>query len=61
MNDKEIYEQLWEEYHNRDAIDYLRKHIQEALDCMNPAFNYSDRVILSRDHMKMILKGLDKL
>ena len=61
MNDKEIYEQMWEEYYNRDAIDYLKKHIQEVLDSMNPAYNYSVRVILSRDHMKMILKGLDTL
>lgn len=61
MTDKEIYEQLWEEYHDRDIIDYLRKHIQEALDSMSPTYNYSDRVTLSRDHMKMILKGLDKL
>ena len=61
MTDKEIYEQMWEEWETRDSIDWLKKNLQEALDRMNPSFNYTDRVILNRSQIKTILKGLDKL
>ena len=61
MNDKEIYAELWKEYHNRDRIEWLKNYIHDSILLIPQYSNYTDRIIFSRDHFELILEGLEKL
>lgn len=59
MTDKEIYEELWNEFYERDRIEWLKEYIKEVKNDMK--WTYTDRIIFNKEHLELLLKGLNKL
>jgi len=62
MTDKEIYEQLWEAYADSDKLEFLKDYIRESIKYIdrNKHFRY-DQLSFNREHLEILLKGLEKL
>ena len=61
MTDKEIYEQLWYECETRDKVDYLIQTFKEAESNIKDWSNYTDRIVIHRDNIKILIQLLEGL
>lgn len=62
MTDKEIYKKLWEAYTDGDKLDFLKDYISNSLTNIDRTeYTMYHELYLRREHLEIILKGLNKL
>ena len=62
MTDKEIYKKLWEAYTDGDELDFLKDYISNSLTNIDRTeYTMYHELYLRREHLEIILKGLNEL
>lgn len=62
MTDKELYAEMWKEWHRTDILQYLRDYIKSEIEYVQdrPDYVYL-QINLRKSHLEIVLEGLKNL